>query len=288
MTADTAAPLPGAVVRALRCSVCGAGFELRERCLRCASGHSFDLAKQGYVNLLHARTRAGTADTADMVAARVEFLGAGHYDPLTELLSARAAALVSAGLVLDAGAGTGHYLGRVLRGVPADGLALDVSAAALRRAARVHPRIGAAVWNLWDPWPVGTGVADLLLNVFAPRNPAEFHRVLKADGALLVVSPGAQHLGELAGLIELLDVGADKRDRLDSSLAAHFTLAERERCEFALTLPPADVRRVVGMGPNAHHLHRGERLGQLAEVTDPVSVTASFDVSTYRPRPGSR
>ena len=135
-----------------------------------------------------------------MVAARAEFLGAGHYAPLVRRLAALAAEVApDEGIVLDAGANIGHYLAAVLDTRP--GLALDLSAIALRRAARARPGIGAVVWDIWRPWPVQDGCAGLLLNVFAPRNGAEFRRVLRADGALLVVTPGPEHLAELGARI---------------------------------------------------------------------------------------
>ncbi|NBH09508.1 putative RNA methyltransferase, partial [Amycolatopsis sp. SID8362] len=127
-------PLPPQVVEALRCSVCGDPIGLADRTLRCGNRHSFDLARQGYVNLLHARIPSGTADTADMVAARADFLASGAYRGLADEL-ARVCAEAD-DLVIDAGAGTGYYLARVLDASGAAGLALDVSAVALRRAAR--------------------------------------------------------------------------------------------------------------------------------------------------------
>lgn len=274
--------LPSPVVTALRCSLCGDPVEQAGRTLRCPRGHAFDLAKQGYVNLLHAKVPAGTADTAEMVAARVEFLGAGHYAGLADRLAKRAAGL-RPNLVVDAGAGTGYYLARVLDEVPeATGLALDVSALALRRAARAHERIGAAVWNLWEPWPVATASAELVLNVFAPRNGAEFSRVLRPDGRLLVVSPQPAHLRELAAVVDLLEVDERKEERLDGALAGYFEPVSREEHIERLTLSPVDVCRAVLMGPSAHH---PERLARLGEVTEPVEVTASFVLSEYRKLP---
>ncbi|WP_116048283.1 putative RNA methyltransferase [Amycolatopsis palatopharyngis] len=276
--------LPPAAVSALRCSVCTEELERAGPALRCPRGHSFDLAKQGYVNLCRAGVAVGTADTAEMVAARMAFLGAGHYAPLSELLATTAAGL-DPELVLDAGAGTGHYLAEVLDAVPnATGLALDVSAAAIKRAARAHPRIGAVVWNLWQDWPVASGVGDLVLNVFAPRNAAEFHRVLRRDGALVVASPGQGHLAELATTLGLLEVDRDKQQRLDGTLGGHFELVDRVRRETRLELDPEQVRQAVFMGPNAHHLHRDGLGERLTAVTEPVATTASFVVSTYRPR----
>lgn len=278
-TASTSG-LPPRVVRALRCSVCSDPVDLAGRTVRCPRGHAFDLAKQGYVNLLHAKVPAGTADTAEMVAARVAFLGAGHYAPLADLIAERAAAVGRSGLIVDAGAGTGYYLARALdRVAEATGLALDVSALALRRAARAHERLGAAVWNLWLPWPVADGSASVLLNVFAPRNGAEFHRVLRPDGRLIVVSPQAGHLRELASVVDLLEVDDRKDERLDSALGGYFEPVSREELTEQLTLSPDAVRHLAWMGPSAHH---PTRLARLSTLTGPLTLTASFHITTYR------
>ena len=277
---STTASWPPEVLAAVRCSVCGDPVEFDGRTVRCVRRHAFDLAKQGYVNLLHAKVTAGTADTAEMVAARAEFLGAGHYGGLADLVAGEAAVLTRSGLVVDAGAGTGYYLAHVLDRLPGSpGLALDVSAVALRRAARAHSRISAAVWNLWEPWPVADQSASVVLNVFAPRNPAEFHRVLRPGGHLVVASPGPGHLRELTSVVDLLDVDGRKDERIDGALSGYFSLVDRQEHATRLTLSPVDVRRVVMMGPNAHH---PERLTRLSQVDRPLDVTASFVVSAYR------
>ncbi|GAA2758796.1 rRNA (guanine-N1)-methyltransferase [Actinopolymorpha rutila] len=271
--------------------MCGSSLTRAPGVLRCAQRHSFDIARQGYVNLLSARSRPPLADSGDMATARAEFLAAGHYAPLARRLAERVAALLPpdlptdayGGLVVDAGAGTGYYLGAVLDELPAaTGLALDASVAGLRRAARSHERVGAVGWDIWQPWPLAAGSASVLLNVFAPRNPADFARVLHPGGVLAVVTPTAGHLAELRTLVTMLEVHEGKLDQLDSSLAGEFEPAVRETCTVELTLSPGDVRRVVAMGPNAHHLDRGGQRARLASLTEPVSATASFVLSFFR------
>ena len=282
----------------LACPVCGRGFTVRPAALRCASGHSFDIARQGYVNLLPGGARPGTADTAEMVAARQAFLTAGHYAPLAGAIADLAAATVAAGprpCVLDAGSGPGYYLAAVLdrlAGRPAGpgpedgtgpvGLAMDISARALRRAARAHPAIGAVGWDTWRPFPVRDAVMSLVLDVFAPRNAAEFRRVLRDDGALIVVTPGPGHLAELTGPAGLLAVDERKDERLAASLGAHFTLARDQELSLGLRLTRAEARALAGMGPSARHAGP-DGGGRLAARTEPITVTAAFRIACYRP-----
>ncbi|GAA4530814.1 rRNA (guanine-N1)-methyltransferase [Amycolatopsis samaneae] len=268
------------MVHALRCSVCGAQVKRADTTVRCHQGHSFDIAKQGYVNLLHARIPAGTADTAPMVAARAAFLGSGVYRPLADVLARLAATHAGDGLIVDAGAGTGYYLARALDAAPkAAGLALDVSALALRRAARAHERAGAAVWNLWEPWPMGDDVASMVFNVFAPRNAEQFHRVLAPGGLLVVATPTAGHLRELGDLV--LDVDERKDERLARSLSEYFTRTSRVEVTNRVEFSPELVREVVDMGPTAHHL-TDDRRARLEALSSPLDVTTSFAVSVYR------
>ena len=133
------------VVDLLRCPVCSAAFDRARGVLRCRGGHSFDVARQGYVNLV-----PGRGDTPEMVAARAEFLDSGHYRRLDDGLADEAAqasrevSAAAAGAVLDLGSGTARHLAAVLDALPDRlGLALDSSTAALRRAARAHPRAAA-------------------------------------------------------------------------------------------------------------------------------------------------
>ena len=277
--------IPARVLDVLRCPVCGQPLVEGAGSLRCESRHSFDVARQGYVNLLAGKgRRASTADSADMVAARAAFLTAGHYQPLVDALTSVAASVGDPdGIVLDAGAGTGHYLAAVLDRLPsAAGLALDVSTFALRRAARAHPRIGAVVCDVWERLPIESGAISLVLDVFAPRNAEEFHRVLRPGGALVVVTPTRAHLAELVGPLGLVSVDERKDERLEAALGEYVTMHSRELVEWPLRLDRATAGHVVRMGPSAHHVPAETLRAELERLGDTVDVTASVTVSVYR------
>ncbi|GAA2802165.1 methyltransferase domain-containing protein [Saccharopolyspora taberi] len=273
------------VVDVLACPHCGLGLELAERGLRCAGGHVFDLARQGYASLLSGHPRAGAGDTAAMVAARAEFLAAGHYDPIAdEVADAVAEVEPAPAHVVDIGAGTGYYLARVLDRVPGAGLALDVSKYAARRAARIHPRVGSVVADAWRALPVRSGSVSVLLNVFAPRNAAEMHRVLRPGGHLVVVTPNSGHLAELVTSLGLLNVDERKRERLDEQLSGLFEAVALRPREFTMSLGAGEVEAVVGMGPSAWHSAPEDMRARIAELPDPVRVSAAVTVSVYRRR----
>ncbi len=125
-------------------------------------------------------------------------------------------------------------------------------------------------------------MASLVLNVFAPRNGGEFARVLRPDGALIVVTPTSDHLGELVAGCGLLAVDDRKDARLERSLAEHFTLIGRRAVTTPLRLAPDDIRRLVRMGPSAWHVTEAELEGRLPAPAA-VSATAAVTISTYHP-----
>jgi 23S rRNA (guanine745-N1)-methyltransferase len=265
------------LVDLLRCPVCGDDLTGADTALRCPAGHSFDIARQGYVNLV-----PGRADTPEMVEARDAFLRAGHFRPLTAALAAEAAQVEGAAVVVDLGAGTGHHLAGVLDALPdARGIAIDVSPAALRRAARSHERAAAIGADAWKPLPLRDGVAALVLSVFAPRNSAELARVLAPGGQLLAVTPTTRHLHELVGPLGLLSVPDDKEDRLDEQLSSHLTLEARRAIEHAMFLTRDECAQIVRMGPSAWHVDEQSVAERLALLPDPLTVTASMTLSRY-------
>ncbi|WP_116246851.1 putative RNA methyltransferase [Nocardiopsis sp. FIRDI 009] len=281
--------MPDAVAAALACPTCGAALTTGERGLACAAGHSFNVAREGYASLLTGATPPGTGDSREMVADRLRFQRAGHYDPVGRALAQtlrRALADRAAPLLADVGGGTGHYLTQVLTALPdAVGLTLDVSKFAARHAARAHPRGGAVTADAWRALPLRTDSVDALLNVFAPRSAAEFHRVLRPDGVLVVVTPAADHLAELRSPLGLLDVDPRKDERLAEGLHGHFTPAGERELRFTMNLTHDDAATVVGMGPSARHIGPDDLRARVAALPEPVAVTASMRLHLYRPGP---
>jgi len=279
-------PLDDRAVAVLACPVCAAPLAAVADAsgLRCRAGHLFDRARQGQVTLLPPGHRPPSGDSAGMVADRVTFLQAGHYAGITRALADAVLAGGGAGTLLDLGGGTGHHLAGVLDRLPdAVGVVLDSSRYAARRAARAHPRAVAVVADTWARLPVEDAAVDVVLVVFAPRNGPETARVLRPDGRLVVVTPAADHLTELIEPLGLLRVDPDKAARLAGTLEPHLdpvgTTTHRER----LHLDRAAVSTLVGMGPHARHLTPGALSAALAGFREPVAVTVSVDIGTYRP-----
>lgn len=268
-----------AALEILRCPHCAGELSIAARSVRCPAGHSFDIARQGYINLLPGDARPGTADPAGMARARREFLESGWYEPIAARLADAAA---GAGPVVDAGGGTGYYLSAVLDRSPRVGLALDLSKHAARIAARAHPRATAAVVDLWRPLPVHTGSVGVLLNVFAPRNGPEFRRILRPDGKLVVITPTDRHLAELAPL-GLLSVDRRKAQRLAETVGGQFAETSAIRCTVPLRLPHRAIELAVSMSPSAHHLAPELVRERVAELPEPFPVTASVTVHVFRP-----
>jgi 23S rRNA (guanine745-N1)-methyltransferase len=276
--------MPAAPENLLLCPVCGSFLEPLGRGLACASGHRFDAARQGYVNLLTGRGTPFEADSAAMVEARARFLAAGHYAPLRDAIAEAAQRHApEPRVIVDAGAGTGYYLRGLADRFPgALPVALDISKFALRRAARELPGGIALVWDLWRPLPLSSGSADLLLNIFAPRNVEEFVRILSPGGLLVVATPLPGHLGEAARLVPMLEVPADKAQDLAGSLKGRLTEVERRKVVAEMRLSPEELADVAAMGPAARHLEP-RQLAALAEGLDrEVPVTARFTVQAFR------
>src|SRR5215472_3961485 len=268
----------------LRCPVCGGPVRLGDTQLNCGNGHSFDIARQGYVNLTAGRANPGTADTAAMIAAREQFLGHGHYRPLARSLASLASGCepTGDGLVVDLAGGTGYYLAAALDALPQrHGLCVDLSTAALQRAARAHPRAAAAGADVWQRLPLAPASAALVLSVFGPRNAAEIDRILTAGGVLIVAAPGGARLRELRGPLGLIGVDERKPQRLEDAFG-HYAEAGRQELSYQLSLGHADLAAVTAMGPSAHHIAPSALADRIQALPSPATVTVDLQITAYR------
>jgi SAM-dependent methyltransferase len=278
------APL-AAIAERLRCPVCLQPLAPARESLVCPNGHTYDVARQGYVTLHGTAPGPAFGDDAAMVAARAAVQEAGHFDPLGAVVidEVRTVAGLDAPLVLDVGAGTGHHLAGVLDALPqARGIALDASRYASRRAARAHPRIAAIRTDVWQHVPLDDDTVDLALSVFAPRNGAELARVLRPNGTVIVVTPTPHHLHELAELHTIM-VDPRKLERLSQQIGPALRPGQIRRISWTMSLTPHEAEAVLRMGPAGMHL-RPELERRLGSLPQPILVTAAVEVRTFRAR----
>jgi len=247
----------------LRCPVCHLDLAAAAGLLVCGNRHSFDLARDGYVNLLDGRRRSLMArgDSAEQLDHRTAFLEAGHWwwrgiRRITEGLLERIPRPRREWRVLDAGCGTGHHLAGVSAGLrtPVIGLGFDVARTAAQRAARRWRELAFAVADVWAEWPVQDAAADLVLSIFAPKNFAEMSRVLRPGGWLALAYPGPDHLAELVHRFGLLQQQAGKTGRYAEAMQRLIGPTTTIRLAHRVRLDRESVRHAVLMGPNARHI----------------------------------
>lgn len=267
------------------CPICGAELERGAGEYACPRGHRFDLAREGYVNLLPANRRRSKApgDDRDMIRARTRFLEGGWYSPLRDALCRLLETLAPhARALLDAGCGEGYYtqaLARVmaLRGGRTAGI--DLSKSAVRHAARLCPEgeIGvASVYHL----PMANGAVDTLVDCFSPLAIDEFRRVIEPGGTFFYVVPGPRHLWELKEILyERPYENEEKRERYPG-----FSQPEVTAVETRFTLERrADIQDLFRMTPYAWKTPR-EGAARLEEL-DRLTVTGQFRVHVMRREP---
>ncbi len=245
----------------LRCPNCFLDLsEVDTNVFGCTAGHRFDRAKHGYLTLLPPKAPRTVGDDREMLQARAALLDGGAYAPIaaaiTDAVHAHRSISIDDSLrIADFGCGTGYYSAALAHAIPASAFLLaDRSPEAVRMSLRALPSATGVVMDLWRPLPLRDGVVDVALNVFAPRNAAEFARVLKPHGRLIVVVPTDAHLQELRRSGALLDVPAGKSDRVAEQLhEAGLVLRTSTAVEYAFEADAATRGLLAGMGPSAHH-----------------------------------
>lgn len=269
----------------LRCPVCAKDLLAGEKNYACEAGHSFDIARQGYVNLLLSSQMPSKApgDSAAMLADRRAFLDAGHYLPLRDCVGRELDRLQAerGGLqVLDLGCGEGYYTAAFAQEPSATErqvYGLDIAKPALAIAAKRSKAI---------TWCVGTSRAlpfhdqslDIILNIFCRPHIAETRRTLKENGVLLLAGPGVDHLEELRAVLYDNVVKQDSHSA-EEVLAGGFELRHTETLRYEFTVEGAAIGQLARMTP---HYWRAPQAGrERLEALTTLTLQAEFVVQEF-------
>ena len=262
----------------LLCPICGLQLNSEGKRYVCAQNHSFDMARQGYVNLLAVQQKhsLNPGDTREQVLSRREFLEAGYYAPIADTLIETAKELGISGQILDVGCGEGYYSARLADALEASLTGLDISKEAVRCAAAKYKGkqwLCATAAHI----PVEDGCVDLLTSLFALTLPEEFRRVLKPGGYYFQVLAAEDHLLGLKGIIY------DTLTFKEKDTVPELTGFERVKSvpiRFAFTVEGQQVQNLFSMTPHVFRIGRegAERLRQTEVLTD----TASCVLNVFR------
>lgn len=271
---------------ALACPLDGSALQQSGRSWQCEAGHSFDIARQGYVHLLPVQKKRSKdpGDNKEMVAARQRFLNAGYYQPIAEALSL---AVFPEGFspssvsCLDAGCGEGYYMRYLAHNAPENTnlalLGLDISKWAVLSAAK-QDKFPAWVVGSNANLPVLPETLDRILCLFGFPVYPEFARVLRTGGEIVQVDAGPEHLIELREII-YPELKAPKE--VQGTAPDGFTLVDSSVVRYSLTLPDKNaINDLLAMTP---HLYRATAEG-LARAAALESLTVTVEATVRRIR----
>lgn len=249
----------------------------------CTHSHSFDVAKEGYVNLLpvqHKKSRS-PGDTPEAVQARREFLQAGYYQPLRELIQTWLDEL-NPTAVLDLGCGEGYYTSMMIR----EGrhvIGLDIAKPAVQTAAKRYSSknndqvqwLVASGANI----PVQTASLDMVTSFFSPLPEVEMDRILQQQGYVLMATPAPMHLFSmreaLFGVVQL-----HEPEKFIQHLSPHFELVREQVLTYDLSLEQQALKQLLSMTPYAWKAKLACR--QQLEAHESFVTQASFCLYLFK------
>ena len=245
------------------CPVCGGALHLHEsgKNYACQNQHSFDLAKEGYLNLLPVQYKHSKepGDSKQMMVARREFLEAGFYEPMAKAVAMMIDAINVKGLrLLDLGCGEGYYSRKIAfyckHGKQLALHGIDIAKFAIAAAAKKQPDARFIVASS-NRLPYPDQYFDFVLRVFAPSDDGELTRVLKSSGHLLTVTPGPRHLWQLKEFI----YANVKEHASESLLPQGFERLAEQRISYKITPNPQQRMALLQMTPFAWRANESAR-----------------------------
>ena len=261
-------------------------IDSNEKTYVCENNHSFDIAKEGYLNLLPVNQKKSKdpGDNQMMITARREFLELGFYDPLIESIKT----LITEELsfenkhitAFDAGCGEGYYSEKALNNLPgleAQILGTDISKSAIKNAAKKYKNnfyFVSSIYNL----PIANTSTDLILSIFSPIMAEEFKRILSQQGYVVIVSPAPQHLHEIAELI--YDTFKPHTTTVVEKMTPFFKHKTTKRTTFTIDIQNAEAMlSLLKMTP--YYWSTGiERLENITNKKE-LSVTCDFNIDIF-------
>ena len=263
----------------LICPICGQALQKLDHEYRCGNRHSFDIARQGYVNLLTVQQKKSLhpGDTREQVASRRTFLEGGFYGPIAEALCDTARELGASGPILDVGCGEGYYSAALAQALGAALTGLDISKEAVRFAAAKYKNarwLCATAAHL----PVAGGSVGTLTSLFALTMPEEFRRVLKPDGLYFQVLAAQDHL---LGLKRIIYPELHMKEKDSVPEIPGFRLVKTLPIRFSFTVEGTQVQNLLSMTPHVYRISK-EGAARLA-ATEMLTDTASCVLNVYRP-----
>lgn len=250
----------------LLCPKCGEKLVSDNNCAKCSNNHSYDIAKEGYVNLL-LTTKSGDkiGDSKDSARARHQLLAKNYYQCLKEAIATRLQ-----GTVLDICCGEGYY-----DDYDGELYGFDISKEMIRLASKSKKNNHYFVANLANI-PIESGTIDTAIHLFAPFNDKEFARVLKDNGVLYSVIPGENHLYELKEI--LYDTPYKNDEKAPNSTA--LKLVEAEKVSDTVIIGRDDLKQLFSMTPYFYHTS-DESKARLDSIDD-IELTVEFVILKYK------
>ena len=257
------------------------------RSYSCELNHSFDLSKEGYLNLLsvHQKKSKTPGDNEMMISARRSFLEKGFYDALIEdlkvILQEDLRYSNKSFVALDSGCGEGYYSEKVLQNIAGTGsqvLGTDISKYAIKNAAKKYKNnfyFVSSVYHL----PIAPESIDILLSVFAPVDAVECQRVLSKNGVVLIVSPGSSHLKELAELI--YDSFKPHETNVVKNMESSFKHLFTKKTTFNIHITSVETLMLLLKMTPYYWSTSEEKLEKFANCHD-INITCDFNISVFR------
>ncbi len=263
----------------LICPICGNTLVKDSRSYLCQNNHSFDIARQGYVNLLTVQQKhsLNPGDTREQVLSRRAFLDAGFYAPIADALIETARELGASGPILDVGCGEGYYSAKLAAALEAELIGLDISKEAVRWAAAKYK---GPTWLVATAAhiPVPDKSAGLVTSLFALTLPEEFKRILRKDGYYFQVLAAQDHL---LGLKSIIYPELKFKEKTVVPTLEGFKLVKSVPIRFSFTVEGAQVQNLFSMTPHVFRI--GKEGAQRLRRTEKLTDTASCVLNVYRP-----